>query len=66
VLGSGDLLQTLIARGLVDQYVLLIHPLVLGAGRRLFTDDAPRAALRLVKSVVSTLGVVIGTYEPAA
>ena len=49
VLGSGDLLQTLMRHGLVDEYVLLIHPLVLGRGRRLFNDDAPRAALRLVE-----------------
>ena len=40
VLGSGDLLQTLMRHGLVDEYVLLIHPLVLGRGRRLFNDDA--------------------------
>ena len=40
VLGSGDLMQTLMRHGLVDEYVLLIHPLVLGRGRRLFADDA--------------------------
>jgi dihydrofolate reductase len=65
VLGSGDLMQTLMRHGLVDVYVLPIHPLVLGRGRRLFNDDAARAALRLVKSVTTTTGVVIGTYEPA-
>jgi dihydrofolate reductase len=65
VLGSGDLLQTLMRHRLVDLYVLLIHPLVLGRGRRLFGDDAQRAALRLVKSVTTTTGVVIGTYEPS-
>jgi dihydrofolate reductase len=65
VLGSGDLLQTLMQHGLVDQYVLLIHPLVLGQGRRLFNGDAHRTALRLVKSVTTTTGVVIGTYQPS-
>jgi dihydrofolate reductase len=63
VLGSGDLLQTLMRHGLVDQYVLLIHPLVLGRGRRLFTDDARRSALRLVHSVPTTTGVLIATYR---
>ena len=65
VLGCGDLMQTLMRHGLVDAYVLLIHPLVLGRGRRLFGEDAPRAALRLVDSVTTTTGVVIATYRPA-
>ena len=64
VLGCGDLMQTLMRYGLVDAYVLLIHPLVLGRGRRLFGDDAPRTALRLVESVTTTTGVVIATYHP--
>ena len=64
VLGSGDLMQTLIRHGLIDVYVLLIHPLVLGRGRRLFTGDAPRTALRLAESVTTTTGVVIATYHP--
>ncbi len=64
VLGSGDLLQTLIRGDLVDVYVLLIHPLLLGRGRRLFADDARRTALRLVESVTTTTGVVIATYHP--
>ena len=64
VLGCGDLMQTLMRHGLVDVYVLLIHPLLLGRGRRLFNDDAQRAALRLVESVTTTTGVVIATYHP--
>jgi len=64
VLGCGDLMQSLMRHGLVDAYVLLIHPLLLGRGRRLFRDEAPRAALRLVKSVTTTTGVVIATYHP--
>jgi dihydrofolate reductase len=65
VLGCGDLMQTLMHRALVDRYVLLIHPLLLGQGRRLFNDDTHRTALRLDKSVTTTTGVVIATYEPA-
>lgn len=64
VLGCGDLVQTLTRRRLVDAYVLLIHPLVLGRGRRLFGDDASRLPLRLVDSVATTKGVLIATYHP--
>jgi dihydrofolate reductase len=64
VLGCGNLMQTLMRHGLVDAYVLLIHPLVLGRGQRLFNDDSPRRALRLVDSVTTTTGVVIATYHP--
>ena len=65
VLGSGDLLQTLMRSGLVDHFLLSIHPLVLGRGRRLFNDDDARRAYRLVRSVPTTTGVVIARYEPA-
>jgi dihydrofolate reductase len=50
---------------LIDEYLLLIHPLVLGAGRRLFDGGGPPASLRLVDSTVSTTGVLIATYQPA-
>jgi dihydrofolate reductase len=63
VLGSGELVQTLMRHGLVDEYVLLIHPLVLGSGRRLFSDTGGRAALRLVETKASPSGVVIATYH---
>jgi dihydrofolate reductase len=63
VLGSGALVGTLAARGLVDEYLLSIHPLVLGTGRRLF-DGAPPAPLRLADSVTTTTGVIIATYHP--
>jgi dihydrofolate reductase len=65
VLGSGRLVQSLMRRNLVDEYVLMIHPLVLGSGRRLFPDGSPYAPLRLVDSVTTTTGVVIGTYQPS-
>ena len=63
VLGSGELVQSLMRRTLVDQYVLLIHPLVLGSGRRLFPDGGAPATLRLVDSKTTTTGVVIATYQ---
>ena len=65
VLGSGDLLQSLIRPGLVDVFMLLIHPLVLGSGRRLFPDDGSLTRLRLVDSVTTTTGVIIATYHAA-
>jgi dihydrofolate reductase len=66
VLGSGELIRSLTPHGLIDEYLLLIHPLVLGSGRRLFPDDGSPARLRLVDSTTTTTGVVIATYAPAA
>ena len=63
--GSGDLVQTLLRHGLVDEYRLWVFPLVIGSGKRLFADGTVPAALRLVDSQVSTTGVVMGSYEPA-
>jgi len=63
VLGSGELVQSLRRRNLVDEYVLLIHPLVLGSGRRLFPDGGASAALRLADTKTTTTGVVIATYQ---
>ena len=63
--GSGNLIQTLLQHGLVDEYRLWVFPLVIGSGKRLFADGTIPAGLRLVDSKVSTTGVVIGTYEPA-
>jgi dihydrofolate reductase len=65
VLGSGELVQSLMRHGLIDEYTLLIHPLVLGSGRRLFREETSMARLRLTSSVVTTTGVVIATYQPA-
>ena len=65
ILGSGELIQSLRRRNLIDEYVLLIHPLVLGRGRRLFPEGASPADLRLVNSVTTTTGVIIATYRPA-
>jgi dihydrofolate reductase len=64
VLGSGELARSLIRRGLVDRYILLIHPLVLGSGRRLFPDGTS-APLRLADTRTTTTGVIIATYDTA-
>jgi dihydrofolate reductase len=64
LIGSGELAQALARRGLVDEYVLLIHPLVFGSGRRLFNEAALPARLRLVSSVATGAGVIIATYQP--
>jgi dihydrofolate reductase len=63
VLGSGVLLHSLIAKGLIDEYLLLIYPLILGTGLRLFPDDV-YSPLKLRESVTTTTGVVIAKYEP--
>ena len=63
--GSGNLIQTLIRHGLVDEYRLWVFPVVIGSGKRLFADGTIPAGLTLADSKVSTTGVVIGTYEPA-
>jgi dihydrofolate reductase len=65
VLGSGELVRSLMPHGLIDEYLLSIHPLLLGSGRRLFGDDATTVALRLVDSTTTTTGVIIATYQPA-
>jgi dihydrofolate reductase len=64
VLGSGELSQSLMRHGLVDEYVLSIHPLVLGSGRRLFSEGTPFAKLRLEDSVTTSTGVLIATFRP--
>ncbi len=63
--GSSQLIQTLIANDLVDEYRLWIFPVVVGKGKRLFGDGAIPAGLRLIDSKVSTTGVIIATYAPA-
>jgi dihydrofolate reductase len=64
MMGSGDLIQTLMHHELIDEYLLLVHPVVLGTGRRLFADGGPPAALRLVESKSTETGVLIARYVP--
>jgi dihydrofolate reductase len=65
IMGSGELIQSLMPAGLIDEYLLMIHPLVLASGRRLFPDGGGAQALRLVDSKTATTGVLIATYQPA-
>jgi dihydrofolate reductase len=65
ILGSGELVRSLMRRGLIDRYVLSIHPVVLGSGQRLFEDAGPCARLELVAAEPSANGVVIATFRPA-
>lgn len=66
VLGSGELVATLIANDLVDELRLMIHPIVLGSGKRLFRDGAPPTRLQLVDSTTTTTGVLILSYAPGS
>jgi dihydrofolate reductase len=63
--GSANLIQTLLRHNLVDQFRLWVFPLVIGSGKRLFSEGTIPSGLALVDHKVSTTGVVIGTYEPA-
>lgn len=65
VMGSSELLQTLLPTGLIDEFRLWIFPVIAGSGKRPFGDGASPAGLQLTKSATSTSGVIIATYEPA-
>jgi dihydrofolate reductase len=64
IMGSGELVQTLMKHNMIDMYMLLIHPLILGTGRRLFADDSQFTALQLVDTQTTTTGVVTASYQP--
>jgi dihydrofolate reductase len=64
-IGSGNLVQTLQAASLIDEYNVWTFPVVLGRGKRLFGETAKPSALRLVRSQISATGVVMSTYVPA-
>ena len=66
VLGSGVLVQTLIASDLVDEYRLFLHPLVLGSGKRLFRETDRQLPMRLVDCTPTTTGVLLLSYQPAS
>ena len=65
IMGSGELLRSLIPAKLVDELVLLVHPLVLGSGRHLFGDNRSAMAFNLVSSSALPSGVLVATYHPA-
>ncbi len=65
VIGSARLVQKLIEDDLVDEFRVMIDPVVLGGGKRIFQDDGVRRPLRLVDSQVTTTGAILATYAPA-
>ena len=60
-MGSGVLIRSLLAADLIDEYLLTIAPLVLGSGRRMFSDGA-HTSLRLTDSMTTSKGVIVATY----
>jgi dihydrofolate reductase len=66
IIGSAALVRTLHAAGLIDRYTLLIHPLTLGSGTRLFEGPAPLTEFDLTRSVTTTKGVIIAHYDRRA
>jgi dihydrofolate reductase len=66
VIGSGNLVQSLMKEGLVDEYRLWIHPIMLGSGKRLFGEGVVPANLKLMNSTSTPSGITLLTYRPAA
>ncbi len=66
LMGSTVLARALVTNGLVDEYNLMIEPIVLGGGKRLFSDDGQARPLELVRTVTASTGVLVCTYRPAA
>lgn len=64
IFGSGVLVRSLMSRALVDELLLMIHPVILGDGMRLFDSEAARAALELSESSTTGTGVIIASYRP--
>jgi dihydrofolate reductase len=63
VMGSGELIQALLRHGLIDELILMIHPIVLGTGRRLFSDAGAPVELSLVETRATDSGVIVATYR---
>lgn len=64
IMGSSVLIHSLVPHGLIDEYLLMIHPLILGCGLRLFPNTGSFAKLRLIESTPTTTGVIIARYQP--
>jgi len=64
IFGSGVLVQSLMPLRLVDEFLLMIHPVVVGQGLRLFAEGVARAPLELTDSTTTTTGVIIASYRP--
>ena len=65
VWGSGNLVQTLIKHDLVDAFWLMIYPITLGGGKRLFADGTIPAAFKVTENAVGSTGVIVANYERA-
>jgi dihydrofolate reductase len=64
VFGSGTLVHTLMQHDLIDEYRLMVHPIVVGGGKRLFGDGAAKKVLRLMDTRVFSSGIVVLSYQP--
>jgi dihydrofolate reductase len=62
--GSGGLAQTLIEHDLVDEYRLLLYPVHLGTGKKLFRDTTKAGGLRLISTTTTASGIIVACYEP--
>lgn len=62
ILGSGELVRALASAGLIDEYVLIVHPLLLGSGQRMF--DGVRQDLTLLSSLTTATGITLARYAP--
>ena len=65
IMGSGQLIRWLLPHRLIDEYLLMIHALVLGSGQRVFDHDDHVANLRLLNTIPTTTGVILATYQPS-
>lgn len=65
VFGSGTLVQTLMQHDLIDEYRLMVHPIVLGSGTHLFREESEKKVLRLIETKAFSSGIVVLTYQPA-
>jgi len=64
-MGSSDFARQLVSRGLVDSYRMMVEPVLLGGGKRIFPEDGRSRPLRLVSASTTSTGVILATYEPA-
>ncbi len=64
IMGSGQLIQSLMTHDLIDEYMLIVHPRLLGAGRRLFPEGTPPTSLHLLSATPTSTGAVVAVYQP--
>ena len=64
IAGSADLVQLLMAHDLIDEYKLMVHPVVVGGGKRLFRDGSDKKILQLIETKTFSSGIVILIYQP--